>query len=101
MTTPGELVRAAEQAASKVFHERKTLSPWIVRKATVAAYEAIRRVDPLAGTKDHPVAPYARGVHALASEGVEVARRYWAQRRDFRLRVVNGIATFGPMKVQA
>lgn len=75
----------ARAAASRVFEGRKRPpGDAAIRGARSAAFDAIRRRDPLAGTPHHPHAAYSHGVDALAVEGVEAARRAWEQTRATR-----------------
>jgi hypothetical protein len=80
-----ELVEVARVTAARMFEGRKRPpGDAAVKKAVSAAFDAIRRRDTLAGTSDHPHAAYSHGVHTLAVEGVEAARRAWEQERAAR-----------------
>lgn len=73
-----KLVSIARAAANNVFSGRKVMTPALIKKAEAAAFKAIRRYDPLAGTSDHPAAAYSHGVAELAAEGTAQAERTWA-----------------------
>lgn len=84
-----ELVDVARVAAAAVFAPRKVApSAAAIKKAKEAAFQAIRRHDRLAGTADHPVAPYSHGIAELAAEATEEARQRWEMHHD-RLRKVS------------
>lgn len=79
------LVAIARAAAASVFESRKVVpSDAAIKKAKAAAFKAIRRYDPLAGTSDHPAASYSHGVAELAAEGVEQAERAWVPAKEIR-----------------
>lgn len=80
-----ELISVARAAAARVLEGRKRPpGKPAIQKATSAAFDAIHRHDPLVGTSHHPHAAYSHGVHALAVEGVEAARRAWEQEHASR-----------------
>ena len=73
-----QLVDIARQAAASVFAPRKIApSEGVIQKAKSAAFKAIQRHDPLAGTSDHPAAAYAHGIMDIAMEATEEARQRW------------------------
>lgn|SRR5574341_588889 len=80
-----KLVSIARAAAASVFRSRKAApSDAAIKKAKEAAFKAIRRHDPLAGTSDHPAASYSHGVAELAAEGVAQAEREWVPAKEIR-----------------
>jgi hypothetical protein len=79
MSTRAELVRAANAAAAMVFVGKPKITGALVEAANHKAFDAIRRHDPLTGTRDHPHAAYSYGIVALANEGVEQAKADWAR----------------------
>jgi hypothetical protein len=73
-----KLISIARAAAAATFASRKASpSDASIKKAREAAFNAIRRHDPLAGTADHPTAAYSHGVSELAAEGTAQAAREW------------------------
>lgn len=80
-----KLVSIARAAAGSVLKSRKAApSDAAIKKAKEAAFKAIRRHDPLAGTSDHPTASYSHGVAELAAEGVAQAVREWVPAKEIR-----------------
>ena len=79
-----KLVSIARAAANNVFDSREVMTPALLKKAKEAAFKAIRRYDPLAGTSDHPAAAYSHGVAALAAEGATQAERAWVPAKQIR-----------------
>lgn len=77
-----QLVAIARGAAGNVFYGRKVMTPALIKKAKEAAFKAIRRHDPLAGTSEHPAAAYSHGVAELAAEGVAQAERTWVPAKE-------------------
>ena len=73
----------ARNAAAVVFAPRKIApSEAVIQKAKSAAFKAIQRFDPLAGTSDHPAAAYAHGIMDIAMEATEEARQRWEMMRE-------------------
>ena len=73
-----QLIDVARAAAAAVFAPRKVApSEAAIKKARAAAFKAITRHDPLAGTSEHPVAAHAHGIAELAAEATEEARQRW------------------------
>lgn len=81
-----QLVAIARAAANNVFFSRKVMTPALIKKANEAAWKAIKRHDPLAGTSDHPAAAHAHGIYAIAAEGVTQAERVWVPAKEIRSR---------------
>jgi hypothetical protein len=80
-----KLVAIARAAASSALSSRKAApSEAAIKKAREAAFKAIRRHDPLAGTADHPSAAYSHGVAELAAEGTDQAVRTWVPAGQIR-----------------
>jgi hypothetical protein len=80
-----KLIAIARAAAASVFASRKAApSAAAIRKAREAAFKAIRRHDPIAGTSDHPAAAYSHGVAELAAEGVDQAARDWVPAKQIK-----------------
>ena len=80
-----KLVSIARAAANNVFSARKVMTPALIKQAKEAAFKAIQRYDPLAGTSDHPAAAYSHGVSELAAEGTAQAERAWVPAKQLRV----------------
>lgn len=69
-----ELHAAGHAAAAQILAKTKREpSPTLIKKAHAAAFQAIGREDPQAGTATHKVAPFSHGIAAVASKAVETA----------------------------
>ena len=66
-------------AAASLFVGKRKLSPALVHRARLLAFEAVRRRDWRAGTSDHPHAPHSAGIATLADEGVDEAIAAWTR----------------------
>ena len=80
-----KLISIARAAAGNVFSSRNVMTPALIKKAKEAAFKAIRRYDPLAGTSEHPAAAYSHGIAELAAEGTAQAERAWVPAKPIRV----------------
>ena len=96
-----ELLHIAVRAAENAMTGRKRPSEKLFMKARIAAFNAIRRADRLAGTERHRSVRNAGQIENIAARGVTLARRLywggghlpeWEQRvgRDLRYRGADG-----------
>ena len=91
-----QLRDVARQAAAAVFAPRKIApSAAVIQKAKSAAFKAIQRHDPLAGTEDHPSAAYAHGIMDIAMEATEEARQRWEMFHQSLRKLRRGHSTKG------
>lgn len=74
------LLQVAIRAADAVLSKAKRPSEALKKRATTAAFQAILRADPAAGTTHHKHGvEYSHRVHALAVRGMRLAsRRHFA-----------------------